>query len=126
MVPGLAGALVLLLGCPSGDDEGSTTVSMTSGVSTGDTTAGPGSGGSESSASSSTGTNGPEVCEQCDTTTEYCRASFVDGPTTYSCEPFPAECTKNPNCDCIAPVVCEALQACNKEGELVVVECVDG
>lgn len=131
-------SFVVLAACP-GDDEdtSSTTVSMTTTASTGSTTdPGTESGATdtgsstqaaeESSAGETTGP-GPEVCETCDPATEICFASIIDGPTEYSCRPIPGECTEDVTCECIVPIECSrTLQSCGTEGELVVVECVEG
>jgi hypothetical protein len=133
--------LPLLLGaCPGDDGDPSTTISMTSAASTtdaseassstGGTGSTAGSAGSSSEASSAgdttTGT-GPEVCATCDPATEICFASIFDGPTEYSCRPIQPECTADVTCDCITPLECpRSLQSCALEGELVVVECVEG
>lgn len=127
--------LVMLVACP-GDDEdtSSTTDSMATTTSTEPTTGpatetnGTDTGSSTQGAEGETTTgSGPEVCETCDPTTEICFASIFDGPTEYSCRPIPDGCTADVTCDCITPIECpRSLQSCELEGELVVVECVEG
>ena len=67
-------------------------------------------------------------CEACDPATQYCHEHIIDGPSDFTCEPFPAACSPDPDCDCLEAEACpETLQACETaDGGLLVLECVEG
>ena len=138
-------SLVLLAACPAGDDtDTETTSSMTSAASTTDASAesssstassvGTDTGTSSGSEGTTTGSSGAdsttgsgmEVCATC-TAMEICFASIIDGPTEYSCRPAPEECVEDFTCECVTPIECpKALQSCEYEGGVMIVECVEG
>jgi hypothetical protein len=69
-----------------------------------------------------------EGCEACDPATRYCHEHIIDGPSDFTCEPFPEACGAEPDCDCLEAESCpKTLQACGVgDGGLLVLECVEG
>ncbi len=67
-------------------------------------------------------------CGACEPATQYCHEHIVDGPSEFTCEPFPEACAADPACDCIEAEACpKTSQACETgEGGLLILECVEG
>ena len=106
----LAGWLLLGLAC-GGDDDDETGADASSAVDAGiDAGTGPCGG------------------RTCDPATTYCHEHIIDGPSEFSCEPFPEACADDPSCDCLLVEGClKSVQGC-EEGEdgLLFLDCVEG
>jgi hypothetical protein len=44
---------------------------------------------------------GPCGGRTCDPATTYCHEHIIDGPSEFTCEPFPGACTDDRTCDCL-------------------------